>query len=298
MGGTHRTRKPPLHRPQVAWLAGLLWLSAAASVPADSELRQAAQLDDEVAHIVESCRVIFAEVWEETGGFEGYDGAMEEADELGLDLAALQDRAGEMLARGVDDATRDALLDFLRSDAGRKFTWSGRALASRDGRRDLLRHGRGFHANLPPERIVELEAVDRATHDGAIARAIVVDLVDLVDRAAVRIESLTGEPAEWVDPKAEVSARLKDFVTRRVIVRLSYRLSRMDGGELGRLLDWAESPAGQSFHAARREALLGVATEVTERFAEAQKASIDEALWEYRRENDEHDEREHDEEGN
>ena len=277
------------------WVPCLLLFSTAANVHADSELRQASLVDQEVAAVVEASRELFMEAWEEAGDF-GHGGSAMEASQTALDLGALADRAADRLAAGVEAQARSALLAFLASSAGEKYAWLRRELATDGGQKYFVRHGRVVQDRLPPERLVVLESVDEALGASALQRTVARRMVELVGLGAAQIAGLTGEVAEWDDPEAEVSARLQDLAAQRTFLRLSYGLNRMDAGELDALLAWAESPGGRAFHAARQDALLAVVSEVADRFVAAQQSALDEELAEYRREEDEDDENE-DEDG-
>ncbi|MEM8930000.1 MAG: hypothetical protein AAGE94_02430 [Acidobacteriota bacterium] len=240
--------------------------------------------------------MLFGEVWEEAGEFGGVGSAFETA-QMPLDLTALQDQAAEQLATDLDGPTRAALLAFAASVAGDEYAWLSRELASHDGQNDLVRHGRTVHERLPPERIAALEAIDRAIGARQLALSIVDQMVGLVDGASAQIAGLTGEPAEWDNPAAQVSARLGELAARRAFIQLSYRTSRLDAGELSRLLDWVESSEGQAFQAARQSVLLGAVAEVAEAFAQAQQAAIDVELAELRRERENEDEGDDEDDG-
>ena len=272
-----------------------LALLVAPTLFADPELREAAQIDAEVAYAVESCRLTFEEAWEEAGEFGGLGSSVLEIGQSApVDLSAVQDLAAARLADGLDPETRAAYLGFVESPVGQKLAWLGRELASDDWQRKLLREARKIYPRLAEERIAELETVAEATLESSTAAAIADAMTGVIDLGAAQIAGIMGEETEWDNPRSQVAERLQQATAQRAFVRLSYRLNRLDFNELGELRDWARSAPGQAYYAAFHQALGAAVAEVANAFAAEQKKRIAEEGREYAPEgdgeNDEEDE--------
>ena len=284
---------------QRTWRVGVVLmlgvLGSVGGLQADGGVSEYARLDSERWYGFSQSTLM--ELNEMAGDFDGYASvAWELQENLQPSIEAVQSQAEADLS-SLEPQVVTVADAFFRGTVGSKVLFLMEQSKTLQGRRGYARSDKIFEQRLSDARRAKLDALNDVMFETRIGMDIAAALLKLPEAVAAQVSGVRGEDAEWAESPGEIHSWIEGQLAADLDLDFRYFLNRLDDGELDYFLEFAQSGAGIAFFEGRYHAALHGAHLVVETMLPLQASRLQEALWEYKREEDQEDDEEDPEDG-